>query len=263
MILKKNRNTAIKSQKILIYGKHAVLAALKNPKRVITAVYLSENSINLINIIENLQNKENKNFNLKIVKSSFIKNNFSTAIKHQGIIAEAFKLELKDFFQVINDFKEKEKSLGVILDNITDPNNIGAIYRASFAFKVDFLISEKKNSPYENNTILNAACGSFEKLPTFKTANLNQAIKAFKNSGWWIIGLDHNSNLKINDFFKEYSSIKKILLVLGSEGKGIKRLVKENCDYLISIETADQQSSINVSNATSIFLHTAYNKVIK
>ena len=79
-----------------------------------------------------------------------------------------------------------------------------------------------------SNTILNSACGAFDKISTFKSANLNQAIQIFKNNGWWVIGLDHNSKLKINDFFINYSSIKKILLVLGSEGKGIRRLVKEN-----------------------------------
>ena len=90
-----------------------------------------------------------------------------------------------------------------------------------------------------------------------------QVLEIFKNNGWWVIGLDHNSKLKINDFFINYSSIKKILLVLGSEGKGSRRLVKENCDYLVSIETVDQEISINVSNATSIFLHEIYNYLTK
>ena len=163
----------------------------------------------------------------------------------------------------INSLENKNNSLGIILDNITDPNNVGAIYRSAHAFNADFIISEKKNASCESNTILNSACGAFDKISTFKTANLNQAIQIFKNNGWWVVGLDHNSKLKINDFFTNYSSIKKILLVLGSEGRGIRRLVKENCDYLVSIKTVDQKISINVSNATSIFLHEIYNYLTK
>ena len=260
---RKNRSQTSLQEKIWIYGRHAVLSALENPKRIIKVVYLLEKEDKLKNNVEKYINKKNKNFLLKIVTRNFIKKNFSTIIKHQGIIAEAVKIEYQDCLNAINNLENKNSSLGIILDNITDPNNVGAIYRSAYAFNADFILSKKKNSPCESNTILNSACGAFDKISTFKTANLNQAIQIFKNNGWWVIGLDHNSKLKINDFFKNYSSIKKILLVLGSEGKGIRRLVKENCDYLVSIETVDQEISINVSNATSIFLHEIYNYFTK
>ena len=165
---------------------------------------------------------------------------------------EAVRIKYKDCLNAVNNL-ERKIIIGNNSDNITDPNNVGAIYRSAYAFNTDFIISEKKNAPNESNTILNSACGAFDKISTFKTANLNQAIQTFKNNGWWVIGLDHNSKLKINDFFKNFN-FKKILLVLGSEGKGIRRLVKENCDYLVSIETVDQEISINVSNATSIYM---------
>ena len=256
---KRNRSQTNLHEKILIYGKHAVFSALENPKRVIKIVYLLEKEDKLKNDVEEYINKKNKNILLKIVTRNFIKKNFSAIIKHQGIIAEAIKIEYQDCLNIINNLENKNNSLGIILDNITDPNNVGAIYRSAYAFNANFIISERTNSTCESNTILNSACGAFDKISTFKTANLNQAIQTFKNNGWWVVGLDHNSKLKINDFFKNYGSIKKILLVLGSEGKGIRRLVKENCDYLVSIETVDQEVSINVSNATSIFLHEIYN----
>ena len=258
---RKTRSQVSLQEKIWIYGKHAVLSALENPQRVIKNLYLLETEQELIARVEKYKNKTKKNFFLKTVNRSFIKKNFSTIVKHQGIIAEAWKLDHQDCLTEINSLEKKEKSLGVVLDNITDPNNIGAIYRSCYAFNASFIISEKKNAAYENNATLNAACGAYDKMITFKTANLNQVIQVFKNNGWWVIGLDHNSKLRINDFFLNYSSIKKILLVLGSEGKGIRRLVKENCDYLVSIETIDQEISINVSNATSIFLHEIYNHI--
>tara|TARA_B100001248_G_C27393486_1_gene463883 strand:- start:1021 stop:1815 length:795 start_codon:yes stop_codon:yes gene_type:complete len=253
----------ILQEKIWIYGKHAVLSALENPNRIIKIVYLLEKEDKLKDNVKKYINKKNKNILLKIVTRNFIKKKFSTIIKHQGIIAEAVRIKYEDCLNVINNLERKNNSLGIILDKITDPNNVGAIYRSAYAFNTDFIISEKKNAPNESNTILNSACGAFDKISTFKTANLNQAIQTFKNNGWWVIGLDHNSKLKINDFFKNFSSHRKILLVLGSEGKGIRRLVKENCDYLVSIETVDQEISINVSNATSIFLHEIYNYLSK
>ena len=259
---KKKKQSSFK-EKIWIYGKHAVLSSLENPQRTIKNLYLLETEEELIAWVEKYKKKSNKKFFLRLVDRNFIRKNFSMNLKHQGIIAEAWKIKHKDCLTEINNLEQKGNSFGILLDNITDPNNIGAIYRSSYAFNAGFIINEKKNAADENNTILNAACGAYDKITTFKTANLNQVIQKFKNRNWWVVGLDHNSKLKINDFFLNHSSISKILLVLGSEGKGIRRLVKENCDYLVSIETVEQEISINVSNATSIFLYEIYNHIFK
>mgnify|MGYP001463064076 FL=1 len=180
--IKKKKSQTSLEDSILIYGKHAVFGALKNPNRIIEEIYLSEKNQNFEKQLEVYKNKSNKNFLIKEMKKNFIKQNFSTTIKHQGIIAKCKKLELKDYFDFLKDLKEKKRSLGVIIDGITDPNNVGAIYRSSHAFRADFILSERRNTPYENNTILNSSCGAFDMLTTFKTNNLNQAIKNFKKS---------------------------------------------------------------------------------
>ena len=147
---------------------------------------------------------------------SIFDNNFKN--KHQGIVIHAQKLNLESYNNI---FINKKYKLGTILDSITDPNNVGAIYRSARAFGIEFVINPTRNSLSENASLLNTACGAFEAINTFRVNNISNAIKKFKENDWWIVGLDHKASLNINAVLKKISKHDKYVFILGSEGKGM------------------------------------------
>ena len=170
---------------------------------------------------------------------------------------------IPSYERILESEESYKYSVGLILDNITDINNVGGIYRNSYAFNIDFIISESRNAPLENNSLINSACGSYDKIRSYKTKNINLAIKRLKENNWWIVGLDHNADLNLKDFIKNKKYNSKVVFVLGSEGKGIRNLVKKNCDDVINIETNKYSQSINVSSAAAILLYNIKNYLLK
>ena len=243
---------------IWVYGKHPVIEAIKNPKRKIKKIFIFKENKILIKKITEILLKNKKKILVEEVKNSFFSNKVAINAKHQGIIASCGRLEFSNYKNIFSNKFYNNFKLGLILDNITDINNVGAIYRSAFSFGVDFVITEDKNSPLENGALLNSSCGTYDKITSYKSKNINTLISEFKKKNWWIAGLDHLGEVETESFFKENKSIQKLLFILGSEGKGIRRLVKKNCDFLVKIKTENQNSSINVSNAAAIFLYEAY-----
>ena len=249
--MKKKRDT------LFIYGKHAALEVLKNKKRKIHEVFILEELFDFKKIIIKHLKAFNKQIKIKTVNSRFFDNNFKNNTKHQGIAILADKLNIESYESVFNNKKYK---LGVILDSITDPNNVGAIYRSARAFGIEFIINTKKNSATETASLLNTACGAFENINSFKANNISDAIKKFKKNNWWVVGLDHKGSQNINDIIGKISKNDKYVFIFGSEGKGIKRLIKENCNIIASVPNLPNTNSINVSNAAAIVFHEIYKR---
>ena len=241
----------MQQKEFLIYGKHAVFSALNNPKRVIKELICLDNNYELRKFVETLL--INKKIKIKYVSNRKFENIIKKSVKHQGILARSHKLDIKDYLCIF-DKKKKEYNMryGIILDRLTDPHNIGAIYRTAKAFGIDFILNTNRNSLIENNTILNTACGAFDTMETFITTNITKALKNFISKGWWIIGLDHEANTNISNIIKKINTDDKVIFVFGSEGKGIRRLIKENCNFLVKIPNVPNTNSINVSNAVAI-----------
>ncbi|OUU29724.1 MAG: hypothetical protein CBB97_02015 [Candidatus Endolissoclinum sp. TMED37] len=248
----------MKNEKIFIYGRHAVFAALKNIKRKIDKIYILKNNKELNLLAEALLLNRKKNINLKYVDYSFLDNIFKKKVKHQGIVAQSYKINQPNYKLI---FQNKKYESGIILDSITDANNAGAIYRSAKAFDLGFIINTKKNSILENSALLNTACGAFESIDTFITNNISNSIKTFITKGWWVIGLDHEANLDIQDIISKLKRTEKCIFVFGSEGKGIRRLVKKNCNFLAKIPNVANTESINVSNAAAIVFYELFKKV--
>ena len=262
MINTRNKINKVKDEHIWIYGKHSVLSIIDNPKRRILEILYSKKidyfASSIKSKIENLK----KNVLTKEVDIAVIEKILDKKIKHQGIIAKCKKLDFDDYEKVIKLYESVDTATGLLLNGITDVNNVGAIYRSSLAFNTNFIITETRNTPTENSALINSSCGSFDKICTYKTANINSAVKRFKENDWWIIGLDQDANLELSNFILNYLPRKKLLFILGSEGKGINRLVKKNCDYLVKINMNQKSSSINVSNAAAILLYSLSEKNI-
>ena len=228
-----------------ICGIHAANAALKNPRRKIYSMICTQEFYD--NYSRNFKKK-------KIEKTQILKRKqidsllgFST---HQGVFLKC------NFLQnyKIADIKENEEII-IMLDSLNDSQNVGSILRTAYLFGVQTVIYNKDNSFNLSSFMIKSASGSYEKIKMIEVTNLNKTINYLKKNGFWIIGLDSNSNETIKTIT---NGIKKVL-ILGSEDKGIRKLIKKNCDYVVRIETVinkdDIVDSLNVSNACAIILN--------
>ncbi|MFY9589474.1 23S rRNA (guanosine(2251)-2'-O)-methyltransferase RlmB [Rickettsia endosymbiont of Halotydeus destructor] len=229
-----------------LYGKHPVYSALKNPKRQIDSILCTDD------IFKN--NKELISLHpYKIIANNDFSKYLGLNQVHQGIAAKVKTI----FSDNIKDIDATNPNCKIaILDQITDPQNIGAIIRSAAGFEINTIILPSDNSPDENATIAKAASGTLELVQIIKVTNLRMTMEYLKKQGFWIVGLDAAGVNSFND--KLLSD--KIVVVLGSEDKGIRKLVRETCDYLVKIPISNKVESLNVSNAASIVFHSLYIK---
>ncbi len=231
-------------KKILICGYHTVIEALKNKNRKVSKIF----ALDLKKIPENYKNI------IHVVNKSFFEKNFASYnLSHQNIAAEISTLPALNLKSSITNKKIKNIA---ILDNISDPTNIGSIIRLCAGFGIDSLMIEKKYFKKESPVIAKIASGGVEHINIYKVTNINQSIKLLKENNFWITGLDEKSNHSIyKHTWSDFNAI-----VLGSEGYGMKRITKLNCDYLLRIPMANKIGSINVSTSAAICFSNIFNK---
>lgn len=242
---KHNSDPALKKEEYYMYGKHAVFAAINNPKRAIKKIYCTEKLLIDINLF---LKKRQDIVPIEIVNNDFIKNKLKSEAAHQGVIALVKSNNLQE---IDNLTFEAEKDRVVILDQITDPQNIGTIIRSAAAFGINKMILPKDNTPEENASIAKTACGCLELLQIARVTNLNQTIKKLKNQGFWVVGMDG----KGSEDFSVVKNIDKIAIIIGSEDTGMRRLTSESCDYHIRIPISSQVESLNAASAASIVFY--------
>ncbi len=228
----------------IIIGYHAAVAVLKNPHRKINSIKCTKEFFK--------KNKEliemKKISNFKIVNRKEIdfefKNNF-----HQGVIINCDILNNHD----LSSIKTDEKNI-LILDSLNDSQNVGAIVRSAYLFGVKTIIYNKDNSFDINPFLIKASSGAYEKMKLIEVININRAIEYLKKMGYWIVGLDINSNNNLNSVPDD---LKKVL-IFGSEDKGIRQLVLKKCDFRAKINIPNKENfinSLNVSNSVAIVLY--------
>lgn len=240
--MKNNKKpTATNKGQYYMYGTHAVLAAAKNKSRNIKQIYcLSKHADEL--------KKKILNVPVEIVQNDFIIKKIGKDQTHQGVIAlvnTIFKngLESADL--------QQSKAKIAILDQISDPQNIGAIIRSAAAFGIKTIILPNDNTPEENATIAKTACGCLELVDIIKVTNLKNTIDKLKDLGFWIAGLDASGDTNTDTL----KNIDKIAFIIGSEGKGMRRLTTKSCDFLVKIPISQDVESLNASNAASIIFY--------
>ena len=232
----------------LIVGKHAVIEALKNPKRKILRVFLTEESKKTIH-------RENQNRNLLKDIKIFFKtkkelDNYckNEGIQHQGFVAEIEhleKVELKEFI------KKKNNLTLACLDEVTDPRNIGSIIRSAASFNIDGLIFKDRHFPISSKLMYKSSSGCMEHINLLPVSNINTALKYLRDNNFWIYGFDSKSN-------KDFTNLDwkgNIVLLFGSEGYGIKKHTEKYTDFLVKIKINEKIESLNVSNSASIVFH--------
>jgi 23S rRNA (guanosine2251-2'-O)-methyltransferase len=244
---KSHQNQKLKPGQIMLYGKHAVKAALLNKERKLINFYASKDTQN-----------EFSNIKDKIVlERKELDDLTGFGAVHQGVAAVFSTLPHKNFKTFLQKIETKTKSIIVMLDQVTDPHNIGAVLRSSLAFQADAVIMQDRNSPGETPTLAKSAAGALEKMPIINVTNLNRTAKDLKKDGYWTIALTGYTDT----FLDEIDMPNKIVLILGSEGKGIRELILKNADFKAKIKMSNQIESLNISNAAAVSLYETAKKL--
>ena len=254
--LKKNNN--ISPNQIIISGKHATIAALRNSKRKLShLISTQDQSFSWLKEVKDLD----LNIEVKIKKKDELDeiNNFKP---HQNIIlvTEPLKrISLESFLS--NRFNNSKKPIRIIiLDQVTDPQNVGAIIRSAHAFKMDGLALSQRNSPLESASMSKASSGAIEKLEIIELSNMSREIQKLQNLNFNVYGLEQSKKTDIFELEKETGNV---AIILGSEGLGLRRLTKEKVDKLITIPINEDSESLNVANAASIAMFQLQKNIIK
>ena len=231
-----------------IVGQHAVIEALRNPKRKVLRVFLTEESKK--NIHRKSPNKNLLNDVKVYFKTKKELDKYSTKenLLHQGYVAEIEHLEspvLKDFI------KDKNNITLVCLDNVTDARNIGSLIRSAAAFHIDGIIIKERNFPSESKLMFKAASGAIEYMNIFKVSNINSTIKNLKEKNFWVYGFDGKGKKSFSDIEWNGNNI----LLFGSEGSGMHKHTSKYADFLVKININEKIESLNISNSAAIVFH--------
>lgn len=229
---------------VVLYGRHAVLAALRNPhRRIGKLVCTSENAAEVRQKFPQVM--------LEVKLKKDIDKLLPADAVHQGFALYCQPLEQISIEDICRQSEGKENCRVLILDQVTDPQNIGAIVRSCAAFGALALIVQDKNSPQENGAMAKAAAGTLELVPMVRATNLTRAAEILKKHGFWVVGMDGYAKTTIDKMDKNG----KLAIVMGSEGAGMRRLVEENCDLTVRLPISDKVESLNVSTAAAIVLY--------
>ncbi|MCK6418576.1 MAG: 23S rRNA (guanosine(2251)-2'-O)-methyltransferase RlmB [Alphaproteobacteria bacterium] len=236
-------------QKPTLYGFHAVRAAWLNPRRHVQSLWITQEALK--GFEETLQ--EGARRNLKRPKPTIVDKRQMEKMLPQGAVHQGVALVVDNLPEMdVQDLiiQAAGDALILILDQVTDPHNVGAIIRSASAFGAAGLIMQKKHAPELTGVLAKTACGGVDHLPVALATNLSRAIEELQENGFFVAGLDERG-----DPLSSYKAGGRQALVLGSEGEGIRRLVKEHCDVLLRLPTQGEIQSLNVSNAAAVALY--------
>ena len=248
----------LKTNQIPISGKHSILSALNNKNRKLH--YLITNDTNFLKWKEEI-NKLKLELAIEI-KSKDEMDKINNYKSHQNaiLITETLKRLSLDEFLYHHKLNYKTPIRLIILDEVTDPQNVGAIIRSALAFKLDGLALSQRNSPQETSALIKASSGAIDKLQIIGLSNMSREIKKLRNSNFSIYGLASEGEKDVYELENETGNV---ALILGSEGKGLRRLTKENVDCLIKIPINAKSDSLNVSNAASVAMFQLQKNIVK
>jgi 23S rRNA (guanosine2251-2'-O)-methyltransferase len=228
---------------VRLYGLHTARAALDNPRRVIRRMLVTRNALERLDLRE----MDKRPFQFDIVEPRDIDRITGSDAVHQGVLIEAEPLRPKRLDQL------GDSPLILVLDQITDPHNVGAIMRSAVAFGAGALVTTQRHSPNESGVLAKSASGALEHIDLIEVRNLAEALTELHKAGFQTIGLDSGGPAELERTFSE----NRIALVLGSEGKGLRQKTRETVGVLARLDMPGAIRSLNVSNAAAISLYAA------
>jgi 23S rRNA (guanosine2251-2'-O)-methyltransferase len=227
---------------VFLYGWHSVKAALENPQRKFIRLLATENALHRLSD-ENIELRVDPD----LVDAQDIDQLVGPDAVHQGLLAEVEPLPSPD----IDDIDARGVIL--VLDQITDPHNVGAILRSAAAFAVTAVVTTLRHSPEMTGVLAKAASGALEYVPMITVPNLARALEALKKKNVFVIGLDSDGDASLGDIRMDGPTA----IVVGAEGKGLRQLTRATCDQVARLDLPGKIRSLNVSNATALALYVA------
>lgn len=231
-----------------VWGRHPVLAALANPaRRGMGRLLVTEDRA-----AELERDKLTHGHAIEVMDGQLLTRMLPAGAVHQGMVFKVQPLE----GVALEDIAEPASGVIVMLDQLTDPQNVGAIFRSALAFGAKGIVVQDRHSPALAGALAKASAGATERLPCARVTNLSRALEKLADLGWRAVGLDGASDQTLD----EALDARPTVLVMGSEGDGLRRLVAEHCDALARIPMPGGFESLNVSNAAAVALYEASRK---
>jgi 23S rRNA (guanosine2251-2'-O)-methyltransferase len=225
---------------VIIYGFHAVREALRARRRTLLDIYATEPAATIL-----ADDIACAQLPLHIVESEVITNRLGSGAMHQGVMLEASPLASLDITDI-----ESRSGIMLVLDQITDPHNVGAILRTAAAFGIDGVAVARRHAPDMTGVVAKVASGGLEHVAVISVTNLARTLDRLGESGYLRLGLDSEAKLSL----AKAPLWRPMALVLGGEGKGLRRLSREKCDFLVRLDMPGRIKSLNVSNACAVAL---------
>jgi 23S rRNA (guanosine2251-2'-O)-methyltransferase len=225
---------------VILYGWHTVSLALANPERRIRKLFVTENAARRL-----AEEGIDARVTPEVVRPSTIDQRLGPDAVHQGLLAEVDPLPSPDI-----DTLEPE-GIVLVLDQITDPHNVGAILRSAAAFAVKAIVTTARHSPEATGVLAKSASGALELVPLVTVQNLARALIALNERGFLTVGLDSEGSQDLS----QVALRQPLALVLGAEGKGLRQLTRETCNVVARLDMPGEIKSLNVSNAAVLALY--------
>jgi len=225
---------------VILYGWHTVTSALANPKRRIRKLFLTENAARRL-----AEEKIDTRVTPEVVRPNLIDQRLGPDAVHQGMLAEADPLASPGIDALPQD------GIVLVLDQITDPHNVGAIMRSAAAFAVKAIVTTARHSPEATGVLAKSASGALELVPLVTVQNLARALTEMNERGFLTVGLDSEGEQNLD----AVALRQPLALVLGAEGKGLRQLTRETCGAVARLDMPGDIKSLNVSNAAVLALY--------
>lgn len=227
---------------VRLWGRHAVEAALKNPDRRHNKLWATREGI------ASLDGELPENFNVEYAEVADLGRLVARDTPHQGLVLECAPLE--DVF--LGDVMDRDPARPlVVLDQVTDPHNVGAILRSAAAFNAAAIVTQDRHAPPESGVIAKSASGALEIVPWVRVVNLARALEEMADAGYWRIGMAGEAETH----FADALPTGPVAMVVGAEGDGMRYNIAAHCDALAKLPISDAMESLNVSNAAAIGLY--------
>jgi 23S rRNA (guanosine2251-2'-O)-methyltransferase len=225
------------------WGKHAVAAALDNPERKVLKAWATREAAAFMRFPAEVP--------VTMAEAPDLGRMVPHDAPHQGVVIEVEPLDEIWLADLLGD--APERAVLLVLDQVTDPHNVGAILRSAAAFGVIGIVTQDRHAPPESGALAKAASGALERVPWVRVVNLARSLEEIAEAGFWRIGLAGEAATELKDALGP----KRVALVVGAEGAGMRANTREHCDALARLPISDAVESLNVSNAAAVALYAA------
>jgi len=226
-----------------LWGKHAVTAALDNPDRKVLKAWATREAADFMQFPKDVA--------VTLADVADLGRLVPHDAPHQGVVIEVEALDDIWLDAILND--APERAVLLVLDQVTDPHNVGAILRSAAAFSVSAIVTTSRHSPEATGVLAKAASGALEYVPMVTVPNLARALSSLKERNVFVVGLDESGEVDVADL----GARAPLAIVLGAEGKGLRQLTRATCDQVARLELPGKIKSLNVSNAAALALYVA------